>query len=88
MPLKEPSDQTKMLRTMLKGRALSLFEYHLSKQCGGEDIAASDHDLLEQVVRNVGLDYISRCPIRVQKYYMRRFLFMGPNVITGEFAQQ
>jgi hypothetical protein len=27
MPLKEPSDRTKMLRTILKGRALSLFEY-------------------------------------------------------------
>jgi hypothetical protein len=32
MPLKEPSDRTKMLRTMLKGSALSLFEYHLSKR--------------------------------------------------------
>jgi hypothetical protein len=28
MPLKEPSDRTKMLHTMLKGRAHSLFEYH------------------------------------------------------------
>ena len=27
MPLKEPSDRTKMLRTMLKGSTLSLFEY-------------------------------------------------------------
>jgi hypothetical protein len=31
-PLKEPSDRTKMLPTMLKGRALSLFKYHLSKK--------------------------------------------------------
>jgi hypothetical protein len=38
MPLKEPSDKTKMLHTMLKGRALLLFEYNLSKRCGGEDI--------------------------------------------------
>jgi hypothetical protein len=29
MPLKEPSDRTKMLCMMLKGCALSLFEYHL-----------------------------------------------------------
>ena len=36
-----------MLRTMLKGRSLSLFEYHLSKRCGGEDIEVMDHELLE-----------------------------------------
>jgi hypothetical protein len=42
MPLKEPSDRTKMLRTILKERALSLFEYHLSKRCGGEDIETTD----------------------------------------------
>ena len=50
MPLKEPSDRTKMLRTMLKGRALSLFEYHLSKRCGGEDIEVTDEELLELVI--------------------------------------
>jgi hypothetical protein len=74
MPLKEPSDRTKMLRTMLKGRALSLFEYHLSKRCGGEDIETTDQELLELVIRDLGLDYISRRAIRVQKYYMRRSL--------------
>ena len=42
MPLKEPSDRTKMLCNMLKGHSLSLFEYHLSKRCGGEDIEVSD----------------------------------------------
>jgi hypothetical protein len=67
MPLKEPSDRTKMLRTMLKGRALSLLEYHLSKPCCREDIEVSDHDVLELVIRDVGLDYISRRAIRVQK---------------------
>jgi hypothetical protein len=81
MPLKEPSDQNKMLRTMLKGRvlSLSLFNYHLSKQCGGEDLEVFDHDLLEVVIRDVGLEYISRHAITVQKYYMRRCLFMGPD---------
>jgi hypothetical protein len=71
MPLKEPSDRTKMLRTMLKRRELSLFEYHHSKQCDGEDIEVSDHDLLELVIRDVGLDCISRRAIMVQKYYRR-----------------
>jgi hypothetical protein len=46
MPLKEPSDRTEMLRTMLKVRALLLFEYHLSKRCGGEDIKTTDQELL------------------------------------------
>jgi hypothetical protein len=34
MPLREPSDKSKMLRTLLKGRALSQFEYHLRKRLG------------------------------------------------------
>ena len=46
MPLKDPTDRTKMLRTMLKGRSLSLFEYDLSKRYGGEDIEVTDHELL------------------------------------------
>ena len=88
MPLKEPSDRTKMLRTILKGRALSLFEYHLSKRCGGEDIETSDQELLELVIRDLGLDFISRRAIRVQKYYMRRCLFMGPNITVQQFVER
>jgi hypothetical protein len=65
---------------MLKGRALSLFEFHLSKRCGGENIETTDQELSELVIIEVGLDYISRRAIRVQKYYMRRCLFMGPNI--------
>jgi hypothetical protein len=61
-----------MLHTFLKGQALSLFEYHLARQCGGEDVETSDHKLLELVVRDLGLDYISRRAIRLQKYYIRR----------------
>jgi hypothetical protein len=66
MPLVEPSDQTKMHCTIMKGRALSLFAYHLSRQCGGEDDEVSDHEMLEIVIRDVGLEYISRRTIRVQ----------------------
>jgi hypothetical protein len=60
MPLKESSDRTKMLCTMMKGRALSLFEYHHYKRCGGEDIETMDQELLELVISDLGLDYISR----------------------------
>jgi hypothetical protein len=63
---------------MLKKRTISLFEYDFSKQCGGEDIETTDQELLELVIRDIGLDYISRRAIWVQKYYMRGCLFMGP----------
>jgi hypothetical protein len=52
MPLKEPSDRTKILGTMVKGRVLLLFEYHLSKICVGEDIETTDQELLELVIRD------------------------------------
>jgi hypothetical protein len=75
IPLKEPSARTKMLCMMLKGCALS-YDNYLSKRCGGKAIDTKDQELLELVIRDVGLDYISRRAIRVQKYYMRRCLFM------------
>jgi hypothetical protein len=42
MPLKEPLEKTKMLCTLLKGRALSQFEYYLRNRLGAEDIALPD----------------------------------------------
>jgi hypothetical protein len=56
MPLKEPTDRTKMLCTLLKGQDLSIFEYHLAKQCGGEDVGTSDDEFLELVIRDLDLD--------------------------------
>jgi len=88
MPLKEPLERTRMLRTLLKGQALSLLEYHLSKRCGTEEEGVSDHEVLELVIRDLGLDYISRRAIRVQKYYMRRCLFMGPNTTVQQFIER
>jgi hypothetical protein len=88
MPLREPCDKSKMLRTLLKGMALSQFEHHLRKRLGVEDIELPDHDFLELVIRDVGLEYISRRAIRAQKYYMRRFLFMGPSVSVQQFVER
>jgi hypothetical protein len=68
--------------------SLSLSEYHLSKRCGGEDIETTDQELLELKIRDVGLYYISRCAIRVQKYHMRRCLFMGPNTTVQQFVER
>jgi hypothetical protein len=56
---------------------LSQFEHHLRKHLEAEDIELPDHDLLELVIRDVGLEYIFRRAIRVQKYYLRRCLLMG-----------
>ena len=88
MPLKEPADKTKMFRTLLKGQALSYFEHHLRKRLDAEDAELPDNDLLELVIRDIGLEYIPRRAIRVQKYYMRRGLFMGPSTSVQQFVER
>jgi hypothetical protein len=86
MPLKEPAHKIKMLRTLLKGQALSNLEHHLRKRLDAEDAELPENDLIELVIRDIGLEYIPRCAIRVQKYYMRRGLFMGPNTSVQQFV--
>jgi hypothetical protein len=82
MPLKKPADNSKMLRTLLKGQALSYLEHALRKRL---DV---DNDLLELVIRDIGLEYIPRQAIRVQKYYMRRGLLAGPNTSVQQFVER
>jgi hypothetical protein len=79
-PLKDPADKSKMLRTLLKGQALSYLEHHLSKSLDAEDAEFPDNDILELLIRDIGLEYIPRRTIRVQKYYMRRGLSMRQNI--------
>jgi hypothetical protein len=88
MPLKEASERTKMIRTLLKGRVSAQFDYYLNKQVHAEDIELPDHDLLDLVIRDLGLDYISRRAIRVQKYYMSRCLFIGPTTTVQQFMER
>jgi hypothetical protein len=88
MDLTEPADKSKMVRTLLKGQALSHFEHHLRKRLEAEDADLPDNDLLELVLRDVGLEYIPKSAIRVQKYYMRRGLFLGPNVSVQTFVER
>lgn len=88
MPLKEPADKTKMFRTLLKGQALSYFEHHLRKRLDAEDSNIPDNDLLELVIRDIGLEYIPKRAIRVQKYYMRRGLYMGSNTSVQQFVER
>jgi hypothetical protein len=59
MPMKEAAGKIRMFWTLLKDQALSYFEHHLN-------------ELNELVLRDVGLEYIPKHAIRVQKYYMRQ----------------
>jgi hypothetical protein len=66
MLLKEPADKSKMLRTLLKGQALSYLEHHLRKKLDAEDAELLRNDLLELLIRDIGLEYIPRQANRVQ----------------------
>jgi hypothetical protein len=54
MTMKEPADKTRMLRTLLKGQALSYFELHLMRRLDAEDSEVPDNELIELVLRDVG----------------------------------
>jgi hypothetical protein len=89
IPMKEPADNTKMFRTLLKGQALSYFEHHLMRRFEAEDSEVPDNELIELVLRDSGLEYIPKCAIRKHKYYMRqpRGLYMGLNASILQFVE-
>jgi hypothetical protein len=82
IPMKEPADKTKMFRTLLKGQALSYFEHHLMRRLEVEDSGMPGNELIELVLRYVGLAYIPKRAICLQKYKMRQpwGLYMGLNM--------
>ena len=71
MPLKESTDKTKILCTLLKGQSLSYFGHHLEKWWYAEDSELPENDLIKLVIRDIGLEYTRKCARRVQKYYLR-----------------
>jgi hypothetical protein len=79
MSMKEPPDKTRMFPTLLKGQALSYFEHNLSRRVETEDSEVPENELIELVLRDIGLEYIPKHAILVPKYYMRqqRGLHMG-----------
>jgi hypothetical protein len=89
MPMKEPADKTRIFRTFLRGQALSYFEHDLMRRLEAEDSEVPDNELIELLLRDVGLEYIPKRAIRVQKYYMRqpRGLYMGLNTSVQQFVQ-
>jgi hypothetical protein len=72
----------------LKGQALSYFEHHLMRILEAEDSDVPDNELIELVLRDVGLEYIPKCSMCVQKYYMRRGLYMGLNTSVQQFVER
>jgi hypothetical protein len=53
-----------------------------------EDSEVPDNELIELVLRDVGLEYIPKRAICVQKYYMRRGLYMGLNTFIQQFVER
>jgi hypothetical protein len=86
MPMKEPADKTRMLCTLLKGQVLSYFGHRLRKRIEAEDSEISDNELIELVFREIGLEYIPKHAICIQKHYMRRGLYMGLNKSVHQFV--
>jgi hypothetical protein len=87
MPMKEHADKTRMFRTLLKDQALSYFDHHLMRRLEAEDSDVPDNELIELMLRDVGLEYIPKRAISVQKCCMRqpRGLYMGLNTSVQQF---
>jgi hypothetical protein len=79
MPMKEPADKTRMFRNFLKGQALCYFEHHIMRRLEAEDSEVPVNELIELVLRDVGLEYIPKRSIHVQNYYMRQSRAPLPN---------
>jgi hypothetical protein len=93
MPMKEPADKTRMFRTLLKGQALSYFEHHLMRglEVRGRRLRCPwQWTHRTSVLRDVGLEYIPKRAIRVQKYDMRqpRGLCMVLNTSIQQFVER
>jgi hypothetical protein len=69
---------------MLKGQALLFFEHHLMRRLEAEDSEVPDNELIELILRDVGLEYIPKRANCVQKYYMRlpSGFYMGLNTFA------
>jgi hypothetical protein len=68
MPMKKPADKTRIFWTLLKCQALSYFEYHLRRRLETEDSELLDNEIIKLELREIGLEYIPKRAIGVQKY--------------------
>jgi hypothetical protein len=85
IPLKEPADKSRMFQTLLKGQVSSYFEHHLMRRLEAEDSVLPDNELIELVLRDVGLEYI-----RVQKNCVKQpgDLYIGLNTFVQQFVER
>jgi hypothetical protein len=90
MPMKKPADKSRMFQTLLKGQALSYFEHDLMRRLEAEDSEVPNNEIIELVLRDVGLEYIPKRAIHIQNYYMRqpRGLCMSLNTSVQEFVEK
>jgi hypothetical protein len=65
IPMKETVDKTGMFRTMLKGQASSYIVHQLRKRLEAEDSNVPSNELIDLVLRDVGLEYIPKHTIYV-----------------------
>jgi hypothetical protein len=66
IPMKEPADKTRMIWTLLKGQSLYYFEHHLMRRIEAEDSEVPDNELIEIVLRDVGLEFTPKRAINIQ----------------------
>jgi hypothetical protein len=86
IPLKESADKNRMFRTFLKGQALFYFEHHLRRRLKAEDSDISDNELIEPVHTHIGLEYIPKRAIIVQKLYLRQL--SGSYIVLNTSVQK
>jgi hypothetical protein len=89
MTVKGPADKTRMFRIFFKAQSFPYFEHNIIERVEKEDSELPDNDFIEPVLRDVGLEYIPKRAIRVQKYYMSqiRDLYMGLNNSLQKFVE-
>jgi hypothetical protein len=58
MLMKEPVNKTRMFQTLLKCQVLTYFERHLITRLEAEDSDVPENELIELVIRDVGLKSI------------------------------
>jgi hypothetical protein len=72
-PLKEHIDKNSIFQTLLKGQALYYFEHHLRRRLESEYTELPDHELIELVLRDLGLESTPKRAICMKKIMWRRF---------------
>jgi hypothetical protein len=90
MPMKEPADKTRIFWTLLKSQALSYFEHHLRMRLQTEDSEVPDNQLIELVLKDVGLEIIPKRAKCMQTYYLRqiRGLYMCLNMSVQKSVER